>query len=260
MGARSTETRSPLKQGPLRAPGQWLDERRSQLLDQWSEGYGLAAACLAFFALIEWVGIWTNRPRMPWLFTAAAVAAIVLAALRLRRIGEHRRRLKLGSEGEKVVAELLEPLRALGAEVFHDIPADRFNLDHVVISPHGIFVVETKTRSKPRGNPMVVYDGAQVVIAGRHPPQDPIAQANRSVQWLHRLLKAITGREFPIRGVVVYPGWYVDNSSGKGSDTWVLEPKALSKWIANEPKRLCAEDVTLAANLVKQHVLRSSKS
>ncbi len=177
MSARSTETRSPLKLGPLRALGQWLDERRGQLLDQWSEGYGLAAACLAFFAPMEWVGIWTNRPQMPWLFTAAAVAAIVLAAPRLRRIGEYRRRLKLGSEGEKVVAERLEPLRALGAEVIHDVPADHFNLDHVVISPHGIFVIEIKTLSKPRDNPMVVYDGAQVVIGGMHPSPDPIAQA-----------------------------------------------------------------------------------
>ena len=67
-------------------------------------------------------------------------------------------------------------------------------------------------------------------------------------------------KAFPIRGVVVYPGWVVDNSAARGSDTWILEPKALGKWIANEPMRLSAEDVTLAAGLVKQHVLRSSKS
>ncbi|MBX3693952.1 MAG: NERD domain-containing protein [Steroidobacteraceae bacterium] len=258
MSARSSDTRSPLKRSPLRAPGQWLDERERQLLDKWTEGYGLAAVSISFLAFMEWIGVWTDRPRMPWLFTLAAVAAIALAARRLRRTREQRRRLKLGSDGEKVVAELLEPLRAHGAEVIHDIPADWGNLDHVVISPRGILVVETKTLSKPGGSPTVVYDGACVTINGSHPSRDPIAQVNRSVQWLGRLLESPTGREFPIRGVVVYPGWFVDNSAARGSDTWVLEPKALGKWIANEPVRLSAEEVRLAASLVKQHVLRET--
>lgn len=257
MGARSAKAYSPLKQRPLRAPGQWLDERQRELRGRWSECYGLAAVCIAFFALMEWVGVWTDRPRMPWIFTALAVTAIALAALRLRQIGEYRRRLKQGSEGEKVVAAQLEPLLALGAQVIHDIPADQFNLDHVVISSRGIYVVETKTLSKPRDNSEIEFDGSRVLICGRAPHRDPVAQVGRSVRWLNQLLRDSSGRRFSIRGIV-YPGWFVNNSAAKGSETWVLEPKALSKWIANEPIRLSAEDVALAASLVKKHVLRSS--
>jgi hypothetical protein len=40
----------------------------------------------------------------------------------------------LGREGELIVAESLEKLRALGAHAFHDIPAAGFNLDHVLLS------------------------------------------------------------------------------------------------------------------------------
>jgi hypothetical protein len=63
--------------------------------------------------------------------------------------------LRLGRDGEKIVAEQLECLRESGAQVFHDVPGDGFNLDHVVISNHGIYAIETKTgywnlrRSRP---------------------------------------------------------------------------------------------------------------
>ena len=47
------------------------------------------------------------------------------------------------------MAEVLDGLRAKGCAVFHDIVEGGFNVDHVVISPHGIYVIETKTLRKP---------------------------------------------------------------------------------------------------------------
>ena len=45
-------------------------------------------------------------------------------------------------------ANFLQRLRADGAQIFHDVPADGFNLDHVVVADKGIFVIETKTWSR----------------------------------------------------------------------------------------------------------------
>jgi hypothetical protein len=58
----------------------------------------------------------------------------------------------LGLFGERYVAEQLEPLKAEGWFIFHDVPCTgatgNFNLDHVAVGPGGIWVVETKTRRK----------------------------------------------------------------------------------------------------------------
>ena len=51
------------------------------------------------------------------------------------------------------MGQLLENLRADGARVFHDLVGEGLNIDHVVVSPHGIFVLETKTWSKPGFSP-----------------------------------------------------------------------------------------------------------
>jgi hypothetical protein len=70
------------------------------------------------------------------------------------------KRLKLGRDGERAVAEQLDVLKRQGAIIFHDLIGDGFNLDHVVLSSQGVFVVETKTRTKPiKGSPTVTFDG-----------------------------------------------------------------------------------------------------
>ena len=40
-----------------------------------------------------------------------------------------------------------EKVRPMGCQVLHDVPADSFNIDHVVVGLTGLFAVETKTHS-----------------------------------------------------------------------------------------------------------------
>jgi len=90
------------------------------------------------------------------------------------------------------------------------LPGDGFNLDHVVISTHGICAVETKTRTKPSPRARVVVDGDSLTVAGYTPDRNPIAQAASAASWLERRLQESTGKRFFVRGVVVFPQWYVE--------------------------------------------------
>ncbi|MGI8792209.1 MAG: nuclease-related domain-containing protein, partial [Acidimicrobiales bacterium] len=51
-----------------------------------------------------------------------------------------------GAEGERRTAQLLAPLRNLGWTVLHDrrIPGSTANVDHLVVGPSGIWVVDSK--------------------------------------------------------------------------------------------------------------------
>ena len=55
-----------------------------------------------------------------------------------------RRNLRLGYEGEIAVGQELNQLMLQGKHVYHDFPADKFNIDHIVVGRSGIFAVETK--------------------------------------------------------------------------------------------------------------------
>jgi hypothetical protein len=69
-----------------------------------------------------------------------------------------------GAEGELRTGRLLEPLEREGFRILHDrtIPGSRANIDHIVIGPPGIYVVETKSL----GGSLQIR-GNDVFVAGR---------------------------------------------------------------------------------------------
>ncbi len=67
------------------------------------------------------------------------------------RITRERGDYRLGFDGERFVGEELNRLVAKRFEVYHDVPFDGFNIDHVLVGSPGVFSVETKTRRKPIG-------------------------------------------------------------------------------------------------------------
>lgn len=249
------EPRSPLKDKPLRNPGQSLDEEIQRVIDDQAMPPYAAVVLLWVVTLLEWLAVWGDLPRRPWAFTAAALAGTAWLAVGFVRLRRKVRALRLGRDGERAVGQFLEGLREGGARIFHDVPGEGFNLDHVVISTHGIYVVETKTINKPTADAKVIYDGKHVTVAGFKPNRDPVAQAKAEATWLWRLLQKSTGRKFPVRGAVVYPRWWVEQANkDRPREVWVLEPKALPAWIENAPVAMTPEEVAMAAFHLSRYV------
>lgn len=159
-------TKSPLKETPLRNPGQSLDEELQNIYVDKVLPLIMAPTLLATFAGVEWLRLYWPTAPSPWFATGIAVLAIAYSVYQLIRIIPRISSLRLGRDGERVVGQSLEELRAGGAIILHDIVGNGFNVDHVVISPHGIYVVETKTFSKPKGkDARVVFDGEKVPVS-----------------------------------------------------------------------------------------------
>jgi len=244
---------SPLKAKPLRNPGEsvdaeirrWTDERLLEPL--------FFAAGFVLIAWMEWFGYLTHAPRRPVLFTGVALIAIGYAVYRTIFIRAKVKQLRLGRDGERCVGQFLERLREEGAQVFHDIPAEGFNLDHVVISPRGVYAIETKTWSKPWAKATITVNGNSLRVAGRAPDRNPIEQVESAARWLASLLEKSTGKLFTVRGVVVFPGWFVEPPSQRGP-IWVLEPKMLPGFIQQEPVTVTPPDVALASFHLSRYV------
>lgn len=56
----------------------------------------------------------------------------------------HIARWRVGAEGERATAKALRPLLREGWIVLHDIPTDHGNIDHLLIGPPGVFLLESK--------------------------------------------------------------------------------------------------------------------
>ena len=244
----SAATKSPIKDKPLRMPGQSLEEERPKLIEDKVETPFVLAMFFILFAAMEWWRYYSERPPHPIFFSVVAAILVGFAGWRIWKTRPQVRNLKQGIEGERVVGQFLERLRESGYHVFHDLVGTGFNVDHVLIGPAGVFTVETKTWSKPaRGEAVIHFDGERLTAVGREPERNPIVQARAQASWLKGLLAESTGRRFEVFPVVVFPGWFIEQAEGSLRKMWVLEPKALPKFLKNAPQCLATEDVSLAS-------------
>lgn len=244
----SKSTKSPIKDKPLRLPGQSLEEERRRLFEDKIETPLLLAIFFVLLAAMEWWRLYFDQPPSPVIFSVSAALAIGFSAWRIWKTRPLVHAIKQGIEGEKVVGQFLERLRAEGYQVFHDVVGEGFNVDHVLIGPGGIYTIETKTWSKPaRGEPRIRFDGEQITVVGREPERNPVIQARAQASWLKGLLAESTGCAYDVFPVVVFPGWYIEQGEGTLRNIWVLEPKALAKFLANAPQRLDPEAIKLAS-------------
>lgn len=235
--------RSPLREPPLPSPGEWLERERERELSEGAMPWVVFAVMAVVLAGVEWSRYFTGSPPRPYVFTLVAAGAVSLSFFRVRKRIPYLRQLYRGAEGEKVVGQMLEGLRKDGYQVLHDVPGEGFNVDHVIVGPAGVFVIETKTISKPvRGDVRVSYDGKRVLVNGFKPDRDPIAQANAAAGYVRGLISKSTGRKTQVRPVVLYPGWFVERQP-KGADVWVLNPKSLESFLKHEDEVLNPEDV-----------------
>jgi hypothetical protein len=251
--------RSPLKDNPLRNPGQSVDEQRADLVFDKVLGPFLVTFLVILLAALEWWRQFSGSPPQPWLYTILAVLVAGYAAWQVYRAWPQVRDLRLAREGEIAVGQYLEHLRGSGYQVFHDVLGQGFNVDHVVIGPAGVFTVETKTWSKPlRGEARIVVEGERIIANGLEPERNPLVQAMAQASWLRSLLEESTGRMLPVRPAILFPGWFVERPPAGQSDVWVLNPKALPAFLGREPERLSAEEIKLAAFHLSRYVRGSS--
>lgn len=236
--ARSARVeRPPQKQRLLRPPGHWLQCQVEELSEKWSDAVmqAVAAGTLigllgsAIYPIIEGVllhrftfaQIWTH-PKSCFLLsiaalTISAVAWIIKAMVQAVRLHRKIRNCRFGLRGEQAVAQALadRAIAAAGYVVFHDVPGDgAWNIDHVVVGPGGIFVLETKTRSRRKPlwdqpDQKVYYNGQRL----RFPwceDRKAVGQVKLNTQWVRQLLSGFTPKDIAIQPVIVVPGWFVE--------------------------------------------------
>jgi len=248
-------SRSPLKSRPLRSPGDSLRELQLDLvfgrLIPWM---WITATCWAL-AIQESLASLLKWSRHPGIYLLVCISFSIACAVQFWASWRRLANLRLGRDGERAVGEYLDRLRG-SAKIFHDIPCDGFNLDHVVVDTTGVYVIETKTRRKAvDGKDRVELTDNSLSING-FADDGPIRQAHAGALWLTRLLEESTGKRFSVRAVIVFPGWWVEPMSQrwKASNPWVLEPKALPAFMRAEPARLSSADVTLIAFHLSRYI------
>lgn len=183
----------------------------------------------------EWLRFIFALEPHPYVASILGLVILLLVIRQIKSLKKKWRSLRQGRDGERYIAQVLDSLIAQGAQVIHDIPADGFNLDHVVIGPFGIWMVETKTISKPAsGRSEIIYSESGLVINGGPVTVASLEQATAQAQWLRKRIKELTGLDVPVRPVVIYAGWYIRCEKPWTKPVWVMHEQSFVTMVLRE--------------------------
>ena len=236
-GLHDASVRSPFDANPLRAPGQALRTRLDQAFSTLFLN-GSLGPLVSLSPLVYGMGRMLFVERQFWvewaLYGLLSTALVLIFSLLLVRDYQRIRRLKLGLACELAIGQKLERLvhpEAHPYAVFHDVPTNSFTIDHVVVTPRGIFVVETRART-----PAIGTDGRELkqVFVERErlrfphwQERRPLHKTPQAVSWLSEWLEQQCGVPIPVRGMLVLPGWEVDTRDA-ANDVSVISGEALA--------------------------------
>jgi hypothetical protein len=134
--------------GSLGSPGRSAlaayRRRRGEELAAWTRTLAWRAPLVATAGLVgDVLAAQAGLPRAG--LVGLAVAALVAWRLRFRP-SEQACTWQRGAQGERRTARLLDRLTRDGYVVFHDlaVPGSPANIDHLVIGPSGVFVIDSK--------------------------------------------------------------------------------------------------------------------
>lgn len=182
--------------------------------------------------------LWGEQIRWPTLgFTAMALLVVsAWSVMQSIRLGRRLKNLKHGRRGELDTAAELNQLMRRGYQVFHDVPAEGFNIDHLVVGPSGTYAVETKFKSKRKragqtNDWTATYDGKSVDLAGFRDTA-ALDQARRQARWVRKWLTKATGQKVIVTPALSLPGWMVKRKAL--GDVRVINPQEACQMVAGK--------------------------
>lgn len=177
---------------------------------------------------------------LDWFFLIGAAAMFAWGLCDYIKHYRAREKARDGWLAEQVTGMQLNRLMAQGCVVLHDLPAEGFNIDHVVVAPRAVYAVETKSFRKPvkvaeGDNYRVAFDGSALRFPD-HSNKDALAQAERYAGWLARTLRD-AGFDAPVVPALALPGWRVDQSDDvwRTSRTKVFSPMGAGSNFMGKP-------------------------
>lgn len=166
-----------------------------------------AVVLLAAAGLFQWLRHGTTS----LLILAAVTALFVLAhALKLRDNEREAKRVQAGLKGEAEVTRLLDAKLDASHYLFNDctikVGRTAAQIDHLVVAPNGIFLLETKNWRGHIEGDAAASSWSQIRAPGEAPApvHNPVTQVRRQIDTLNALLRRL-GVDWPdVRGMVVF--------------------------------------------------------
>ena len=222
-----------------RRPGQSAGEHWRAIVDK-SLDNSIPLLMLAVLFLLLPLFQRLNVVYPVWLCVMLACGVFLWIYLKVKKTQRETQSWRLGENGEQYVGQTLEKdMRPLGYDVFHDVVIKKgkrqFNLDHVLIGPNGVYVVETKAWRKPgKGSPEIEYKDGHLYKMGQEIKDDAVREVISLAKTANTLFLELTGRAYYVKPILVIAGWFCKCGSRRDAQFLLLNEKQVANWVQKD--------------------------
>ena len=253
---RASYKKSPINDDLLNYPGKSLADRiQEETMDAILLSIFLMLAPPFSLLILSTFVKYQNAGIVYLIFITATLIITGLFCWKVHSKFRQIRLCRMGLDGERATGEELNQLMKHGYRVYHDLQAGKFNIDHIVIGPSGVYAVETKYRSKVAGNGTngvkVLRDNDRLCFPDNRIDSKAIPQARAQAKWLSEFLTKSVGKQTTVQAMVALPGWYVKPGPHDGT-VLVISPKNPDNFFLSRPAILDDQMIQQVAFQVEQ--------
>ncbi|MDQ2946259.1 MAG: NERD domain-containing protein [Acidobacteriota bacterium] len=162
--------------------------------------------------------------------------------------------ITLGERGERIVGHVLDGLENEGYMAIHSVQIGGRDIDHVLVGPAGVFVVETKFRS---GTGLITFRNGQGMFVGeRRRWPGAIKQAKSGAREVSRIVREECGLAEGVWPVVVFVGNWQVADQWESTDARVFMPGSLRDYIGEQQPVLKRDEIELIASHLERSATR----
>jgi len=217
-----SKRRNPINNSLLRSPGETLRQKIEDVNLDISAYLSLVMLLplMLYTLYISFSSLKNISLLVSVFYLLIGLSAVAFIIFKLIKLVKLKTNLSLGYDAELAVGQELNSMMRDGYWVFHDVPAETYNIDHVLVGAAGVFAIETKGRSKlkqknGKADYKVKYDGFKLDFPGWS-ETEPLEQASRQAKSLQAWLSSAIGEIIQVKPILILPGWFVESSTSRG--------------------------------------------
>ncbi len=188
-----------------------------------------------------------------WLGLIATVLSCLIILVRQRRTHTPAAAWRKGAAGERATARRLRTLELAGYTVLHDLamPHSNANIDHLVIGPTGVFVIDSKKWHRRT----TVRAATGTLWIGRTPIDKIVRPVLFEARRTGEVLSQATGRRIEVTAVIAVHGSRLPRFRvimARGAT--LLRAARLVGWITRHPHRYDTAEVSTLTTTATTHL------
>lgn len=203
--------------------------------------YALVGGFVVALAAYEWLRQMIRLPQPLLGLTLFAAALAGYCGVRIALLIPRLRTLRRGRQAWRSLQIDIDQLTQRGFYLFERVQDEAgMELGPVLAGPSGIYPLSIRSNARRGGLFETVEqpDSQSLLIDGRPPLGDPLAQARAAAERLERLLASRNLPAAPVIPVLVYPGWKIGQRARGEPEVLLTSEKDLAAEILRRPSVL----------------------